>query len=279
VRVFPGEPGKGVVRIGGDEVLVWGPQASDPDTSHRCTQVQGIGPLEHLSAAAVILGVRGWVLEADHGDLPLFDGSSIVWAKMLERIPRETPFAEIVDLQACSWQGESRGHLEIQPDSKFHLKVEWSFGPFGSERWEGSMAELGTLLGARTFVDAPDWWEAAQRGLLQGVDGRSGRMLAGRSPLPAQALAVLVKAGIVSAGPVWSGGDERLPGECAAHKALDLVGDIACAIGYLPALRIIARDTGHNLHARLGQALRHAHRENEETSHATPVRPSRTHDT
>ena len=86
-------------------------------------------------------------------------------------------------------------------------------------------------------------------------------MLSGTSSLPSEAMAALRSEGIEPVGPVWTGGAQRIPNECAAHKALDLVGDIACAIGYLPALRIIARDTGHYLHARLGRALRHAHRE------------------
>jgi UDP-3-O-acyl-N-acetylglucosamine deacetylase len=57
---------------------------------------------------------------------------------------------------------------------------------------------------------------------------------------------------------VWSGGLERMENECAAHKALDLIGDIGVWIGYLPSLSIRARDTGHELHHLLGRALRDA---------------------
>jgi len=74
----------------------------------------------------------------------------------------------------------------------------------------------------------------------------------------------LRREGLSLDGPVWSGGRERMPMECAAHKALDLVGDIGCAIGYLPALRITARDAGHALHAMLCRALRAAHGTKEE---------------
>ena len=59
---------------------VFGTGASFPETSARCTRVEGIGPLEHLAAAAAILGFPHWELVADHGDLPLFDGSALRWA-------------------------------------------------------------------------------------------------------------------------------------------------------------------------------------------------------
>jgi UDP-3-O-acyl-N-acetylglucosamine deacetylase len=72
---------------------------------------------------------------------------------------------------------------------------------------------------------------------------------------------MLGRDGVQPVGQVWTGGEERVPMECAAHKALDLVGDIACAIGYLPALRIVARDAGHTLHAKLSRALRNANSE------------------
>lgn len=279
LRVFPGEAGSGLVRIGKTETLVWGPGASEPETRHRCTEVAGIGPLEHLSAAAAILGVRGWVLEAQHEDLPLFDGSAEPWVKWMGTMPKGPLRSCTLDLPACSWDGEHRGRLEIQVAEEFHLDVEWTSGACGPERWEGGLADLPGILGARTFVEAGEWWEAWRAGHLRCVDSESGRMLAGRTSLPETAMETLRSRGIEPRGQVWTGGAERVSMECAAHKALDLVGDIACAIGYLPTLRIVARDTGHALHARLGQALRNVHREKKETSHATPVRSADPHHT
>ncbi len=261
LRMLPGKRGEGIVRIGEKEHLVWGPMAADPETQHRCTSVAGIGPLEHLSAAVAILGVRGWVLEAEHEDLPLFDGSALPWVKLLEPLPREPLQTDVLDLPLGLWEGEHRGYLEAQAASEFHLEVDWSTGPLGPERWEGTTSDLLGVLGARTFIEAGDWWEARRNGLLRGVDSGSGRLLAGRTVLPEIALQELRGEGIEPLGPVWTGKAERVPNECAAHKALDLVGDIACAIGYLPALRIVARDAGHTLHAKLCQALRNAHRE------------------
>jgi len=264
LRLFPGPAGFGLVRIGQVEHRVWGAEAGEMQTDLRCTRVAGIGPLEHLSAAAVILGVRGWILEAEHPDLPLFDGSAAPWARRFLEFPREAPKAFPVRLPPRSWRRDERGLLEIQPSDGFHLEVGWSQGPFGDEFWEGGIGELSGVLAARTFVDAADWWEARRNGLLGGVDSDSGRLFRGGRSVPAEAADELRRNGLRLDGAVWSGGEERMERECAAHKALDLVGDIGCAIGYLPALRITARDAGHALHAGLCQALRAAHGTKEE---------------
>jgi UDP-3-O-[3-hydroxymyristoyl] N-acetylglucosamine deacetylase len=264
LRLSPWDPGRGVARIGGIEHLVWGLGVSKLDTGLRCTQVDGIGPLEHISAAAVILGVRGWVLDAEHSDLPLFDGSAAPWAEGFLAFPLEKPKAIPLHLASRTWTGADRGVVAVEPNDGFHLDVEWSGGPFGAERWEGGIADLAGVLGARTFADADAWWEARRKGLLGGVDVGSGRLFRGNGPVASEAMAELRREGLSLDGPVWSGGRERMPMECAAHKALDLVGDIGCAIGYLPALRITARDAGHALHAMLCRALRAAHGTKEE---------------
>jgi UDP-3-O-acyl-N-acetylglucosamine deacetylase len=253
-----------VVKIGQVEHLVWGEAASEMETGLRCTRVDGIGPLEHLSAAAVVLGLPGWILEAEHPDLPLFDGSAAAWAKRTIGFPRVEPKSVPVDLSRRTWCGKDRGTLDVEPSERFHLEVEWSRGPFGAERWEGGLEDLPGVLAARTFVDAANWWEARMNGLLKGVDPDSGRLFRGADPVPTEALEALRQEGLRLDGPVWSGGEERMPMECAAHKTLDLVGDIGCAIGYLPALRITARDAGHALHAELCRALRDAQGTKEE---------------
>ena len=264
LRLLPGPAGFGLARIGQIEHRVWGVGAAKMETGMRCTLVEGIGPLEHLSAAAVILGVRGWILEAEHPDLPLFDGSALPWVEGFAGFPQQDPGDIPLEFPRVSWAGEDRGTLEVEPGDKFHLEVGWSRGPFGEEWWEGGLGDLPGVLAARTFVDAADWWEARRNGLLGGVDSDSGRLFRGMRPVSAEAMEELRRNGLRPTGPVWSGGGERIPMECAAHKALDLVGDIACAIGYLPALRITARDAGHSLHAELCQALRAAHGTKEE---------------
>lgn len=137
------------------------------------------------------------------------------------------------------------------------MRVEWTSGPNGEEVWEGGLGDLEQVLQARTFVVADDWLQARKAGYLQGTDLANGRLLRGSQP-SAEALALARRLGVPEDLPVWSGGATRMENECAAHKAMDLIGDIGVWIGYLPPLSIRARDSGHALHHSLGRVLRQA---------------------
>jgi len=145
----------------------------------------------------------------------------------------------------------------VEPSAHFQLQVEWSKGPFGPEKWSGGLNELEGLLSARTFVDADEWIDARDAGWLQGTGPANGRLFRGPDP-SIQAKEMAKERGVDPEAVVWSGGLARMENECAAHKALDLIGDIGVWIGYLPSLSIRARDTGHDLHHLLGPALRDA---------------------
>lgn len=259
LRLSPSEAGGGRVVLPRTRFDVFGPRASFPETSARCTRVEGVGPLEHLAAAAAILGVPNWELEADHGDLPIFDGSALRWAEAIRAMGIGSgPLIGPSVLHAVWQETRGRSFLRAEPSDRLEIRIEWTDGVRGPEIWSGGSSTLPDLIPARTFVRADQWWEIRSRGLMKGIGPGSGRLLQPREPLPPQAMAALRQEGVHLDGPAWTGGAERIPSECAAHKALDLVGDIAVAMGYLPALRITARDAGHSLHAELGRALREA---------------------
>jgi len=250
------EGNSGFVEIGEERHEVWGRKAM-PSALGRCTVSAGIGPLEHLSAAALCQGVRGWVLRADHPDLPIFDGSGKIWQDAFAAIsgPYNALVTDSVVLGSKRWTSARGGRLEVEPADEFRLRVEWTAGPYGPETWEGDAPRLQEVLRARTFVDADDWLAARKAGYLKGTDADCGRLFRGRNP-SSEALELASQLGIEPTASVWSGGCARMPDECAAHKAMDLAGDIGCWIGYLPKLSIHARDTGHDLHHLLGSALR-----------------------
>lgn len=238
-------------------IPVWG-MAAEPLAAGRSTRSGGVGPLEHLSAAVLIAGVRGWALEADHPDLPLFDGSARPWAWLVGRSvsPASAPTSRPLEVEG-KWTSPRGGVLEVRPSAHFRLEVDWTEGPFGPERWCGGADELERLLSARTFVEADDWLLARDAGWLQGTGPANGRLLRGKLP-SIRATDLAAGLGVAAQDAVWSGREPRMENECAAHKALDLIGDIGVWIGYLPQLSIRARDTGHDLHHVLGRVLREA---------------------
>lgn len=137
------------------------------------------------------------------------------------------------------------------------MRVEWTRGPHGIEVWEGGAQHLAGILGARTFATAMEYSAALEAGMLKGTGPDSGRLLRG-SVVPEGTLRLARELGVNPSEQIWTGGPERVPDECAAHKAVDLAGDIGVWIGYLPPLSVFARDAGHELHHRLGRALRDA---------------------
>lgn len=244
------------LRIGeGSEIPLDG---QDLSAEGRCSRAGGVGPLEHMVAGLAIAGWEGWMAHADHPDLPLLDGSAEPWFRGA-RSGGGTGIVPVreIHLPEGAWgAADQRGRIEVRAAPRFHLEVRWERGPFGPERWSGGAKDLEDIVPARTFIEVGAFLAARSAGLLSGVDLQSGRLLASPDQLDPQSRALAREIGVVPDQNVWTGGAERLAGECAAHKALDLVGDILLWLGYLPRLDVIAIDAGHVLHHRLGKALR-----------------------
>jgi len=224
----------------------------------RCSRGAGVGPLEHMVSGLAIAGWNHWLVRAEHADLPLLDGSADPWHRGALSCGAGGRIAvgEVL-VPGGRWSGqEGCGRIEIRPAAVFRLDVGWSRGPLPEERWTGGLDDLERLVPARTFIDVESFLAVRASGTMAGVGPGSGRLLAGDTPRRSDALRLAAEIGADPADSCWTGGAERLAAECAAHKALDLVGDILLWLGYLPRLDVTARDAGHVLHHRLGKALR-----------------------
>lgn len=227
-------------------------------SSGRCSRCGEVGPLEHVAAGLALAGLDGWILEAEHPDLPLLDGSASPWFASASdlvqgsgRVPTGPAARDVETLR-----NERGGVLEGRLSGSFHLEVSWTRGPDGPEVWRGGLEDLHRIVGARTFIDLELYLAIRAQGGLAGTDVHSGRLLRGDASLDPAALAFANELGVDPASRVWTGGPPRMEAECAAHKALDLVGDILLWLGYLPCMDVVARDAGHALHHRFGARLR-----------------------
>lgn len=218
-----------------------------PETSLRCTTLGAVGPLEHFLAAVCTLGVEGWILEAEHGDLPLFDGSALVWKEAI----LSTGVSGKPRLLEGAWKpntcSDARGWIRFEPSDHLELEVTWTRGMDGSETWCGGETDLDSILAARTFVHSHEFVQARAAGLLLGVSPESGRLFRGKFDTQAERQ-LAQQLGVNPASPSWTGDAPRLVGECAAHKALDLIGDLQLVLGGIPCGKIVAHDAGHSLH-------------------------------
>ena len=213
-------------------------------SDRRCSEFLGIGPLEHLAAALLLAGWSDWCLHVQGGGVPLFDGSASEF-----RIPRshlgilEEPFSGFDFQISTSWGG----HLVAKAADSFRVISRLS-----NECWSGGVSELPECLSARTFITIDALVVAQEAGLLLGCKLDQGRIL---GPAKSDAGRMLAKdLGLDPDSKVlW--GEPKMEAELAAHKVLDLVGDLSLWIGVLPALEIDFEQVGHEQFHELGRAL------------------------
>jgi UDP-3-O-[3-hydroxymyristoyl] N-acetylglucosamine deacetylase len=244
VTLRPGEPGAGI-RFRRDGATVPAGYAHVVDTS-RCT-VLGAGgatvsTVEHLLSACAGLGVTDLTAEVEGPELPIGDGSSLLWADAL----RESGLTEIGALEPVTLPGlvtvadGKRGvFLAARPSDRFRAVVHIAFDH--------------PLVGVQTaaFDSATDDYAvsvapARTFGFIEEVEA-------------------LLKAGLAKGGsfdnalvvyPDRYSAPLRFPDELARHKLLDLMGDLLLATGgVLPRVDVVAVKPSHRANAELAGAL------------------------
>lgn len=215
----------------------------------RCSRMEGIGPLEHFAAGFALAGIFDWMLEVSAADLPLLDGSASFCKPARQRS------IAWLDVPA-GWRGEIRskrgGLLLAEAADDFLVASVVEVGAT-RQRWQGSERDLADCLNARTFVDVDAFASARAAGLLRGCEIGQGILFGPARTAAGEGLTRSM--GLPPDAPVLVGAPLRMPSEAAAHKTLDLVGDLALWLRGLPRLRIEMTDVGHREFHELGRAL------------------------
>ncbi|MCB2112667.1 MAG: UDP-3-O-[3-hydroxymyristoyl] N-acetylglucosamine deacetylase [Parvularculaceae bacterium] len=250
VRLRPAPADRGVVflkpaQCGAPEFSEIPAHVNSVIDTRLCTRLgagaHSIATVEHLLAAASILGVDNMFVEADADELPIFDGSAAAYVDAISG----------AGLSACSApRRELRisGRLVLE-DGASSIIAE----PFDGREIDISIDYPDTAIGAcRTRLDLDDPSTvsrlAAARTFcrLSDIEAMRGAGLAlGGS---------LENAVVVDGARILNEEGLRDPQEFALHKALDLVGDL-----HLAGARIIGRiravRPGHEFNARFVRAL------------------------
>lgn len=217
--------------------------ASSVADTRRCTCLTADGTtittVEHLLSALAGCGVDNADVELDGPELPALDGSSATWAAAIRRAGVNSldapaavvrPRAPMAVHLGASW-------LVALPADEYRVTVATDF----RHPMLGAQVE-STAISAATYVTeiAP----ARTFGFIEEVEAllRSGLALGGS----------LDNALIVY--PDRFSDELRVPNECARHKMLDLIGDLALAGCRLQA-HIIAVRPGHSANVALAAAL------------------------
>lgn len=199
-----------------------------------------VSTVEHLLAAFQMVGLDNVVVEVDGPEVPILDGSSILFCQAIENVGLQTqlqtrPFLQLrrrVELKiAEKWAvAEPSSRLEI------HETVEWDHPVIGFQEFhyvEGKTA-YQELASARTFGFLRDVEQLKAMGLARGGSLDNAVVL--------NDTAVLNPAGL------------RFPDEFVRHKVLDALGDFKLAGIDIHAYVRLHR-AGHDLHSQLLAAI------------------------
>jgi len=199
--------------------------------------------VEHVMAALAGLQIDNCEVWVDAAELPGCDGSAQPFVEALDR-------AGIVELSATRKQfvvgdvvrvGDEESWIEARPATSAALTLEYRLD-YPSVRAIGRQTVRvrltpetfrRELAASRTFMLRSEADELLAGGLGTRVTPRDLLVFGDRGPL---------------------GNELRFRDECARHKALDLMGDLALAQGDVVA-HVVAFRSGHHLNAELVRAL------------------------
>ena len=211
-------------------------------TSLRC-QAAGVDMIEHVMAALGGLWIDNCEVWVDQSEMPGCDGSALPFVEALDG-------AGIVEQEARRPQrvvdrllrlGDGQSWIEARPaagnQSLFHYHLDYGQDtPIGRQTYQTAVTPdifRRDLAPCRTFMlkGEAEWL------LAQGIGHRT------------RAQDLLVYNGH---GPIEN--RERFRDECARHKLLDMLGDLALA-GCDLVGQFVAHRSGHRLNAELVRAL------------------------
>lgn len=205
-----------------------------------------ISTVEHLMAALAGCGIDNVFVEVDNAELPIMDGSSEPFVRMIEQ-------AGIRALQA------TRMALRVKEKVELHDGDRWAYILPHDEADDQSQV-IDVLV---DYVDPAIGKQRATMVVSKDVFDREIAMartfcyLSDVEAMHARGLALggsHDNAIVVNNGEIENEGGLRIENEFARHKALDLLGDLYL-LGYAIQGRITAYKPGHDLNTRLARMV------------------------
>lgn len=218
------------------------------DMSLRTRLVNGdamVDMVEHVLAALYALRIDNVEVHCNHAEMPGLDGSSHAYVLALEsagRTQQKTERATHVIAQPMRVGDDSQWVVAYPAPPSHGLTIEYQldYGPDSSITAcsyscpVNEFSFVNELAEARTFLTKAEAEHLQSKGVAQHVTTRDLLVFGESGPIDNQL---------------------RYPDECARHKALDLLGDLALS-GIDLVGRIVAHRSGHQLNGQLAKQLR-----------------------
>ena len=200
-----------------------------------------VASIEHLMAALAMLGIDNAVVEVDGPELPIMDGSSLPFIRVLDRAGRREQgaprrYVEILESVEVV-QGDKRATLKPADGFELAFEIEFSSAVVGRQSIDLSMDEQAfrsELANCRTF------------GFLHEVEALRTMSLARGGSLE--------NAVVIDGERILNPEGLRRPDEFVRHKALDAIGDLYVLGGPLRG-RYEGVLAGHGLNHAVVRAL------------------------
>ncbi len=230
-----------------------------------------VSTVEHAMAALYALGIDNCLIQVDGPEFPILDGSAQYYVNEIERVGTVEQNAVkdfyIIKSKIEFRDEQSGSSIIVLPDESFSLNVLVSYDSTIIPNQFATLEDMALfkdeIAASRTFVFVREIEPLLQAGLIKGGDLDNAIVIYERqmSQENYDKLADIMgvphmdatQLGYIMHKPlVW-------PNECARHKLLDVLGDMAL-IGKPIKGRIIATRPGHTIHhtfaRRLPKAIR-----------------------
>ena len=201
----------------------------------------GVSTIEHLMAAFAALGVDNAIVELDRAELPIMDGSSLEFVRLIERagLRRQAAPRRYMEItrRVEVRDGAKLAAIEPSPVFEVDFAIDFAAACIGRQRVALTVDAASfrrELMMCRTFGFAADVHALRSLGLARGGGMHNAVVVDGDRVLNPEGL--------------------RFPDEFVRHKALDAVGDLY-VLG-MPVLgRFEARLAGHAINNQLARAV------------------------
>ncbi|MDD4058983.1 MAG: bifunctional UDP-3-O-[3-hydroxymyristoyl] N-acetylglucosamine deacetylase/3-hydroxyacyl-ACP dehydratase [Bacteroidales bacterium] len=228
-----------------------------------------VATTEHILAALYALGVDNALITLDGPEVPILDGSSkpytdAILADGLEDQESERRVFEVKEKIVVK-DDESGAELAIYPDDEFSAEVMIDFNSkvLGHQfaRYKADTNFASEIAPCRTFVFFHELEPLFKNNLIKGGDLNNAIVVV-ENEVPQEELDRL--ASLFNSDKLGRGKSGYLnhlnlhfENECARHKLLDVIGDIALSGFYFKG-KIIANKPGHKINTKLASLLRKA---------------------
>lgn len=226
-----------------------------------------VSTIEHSMAALYAAGINNCLIEVDCPEMPILDGSAIIYSKAIEKAGLEEQDVEqefyVVKQRIKVVDKESGSSLIVLPDDDFSIDtmIEFDSPVLGNQF--ASLSRITDfkkeIAACRTFVFVREVQPLVQLNLIKGGDLDNAIVIYDR-PMEQNELDKLADAMHVPHKNASELGylNERplsFKNEPARHKLLDVLGDLAL-IGRPLKGRIVATRPGHTINTQLSKKIR-----------------------